>query len=516
MTDTLDPITDIKLDQPGQVLGPQEIAGVNEFEEVDDPYLSAHSDLAELLPKAEIPAEIEEEPEKVRTIGHIGKRALQSALITLQVLPTNGFVTLGAGLAAYAVTKNPFIGGAVSGVMTGALEGASGLATADILTESPDNKVIGSVNSLLNHKRIKPLLVAKDEDLLPLSEGLTALYAGTPAVMVAKEAVMSEETLEKRTYEDRRKYALRTAAILGAICTPQGYLYAAGVDSVFNDPKMLAPVAAAVGVAAYAKSRATERLKRTEEAERVKPRYDLSAEELNELEQELVGIVEAEHTEEGIYTVWIKPDNKFANVLRTHEAAYFPEVKELPPEIEEDTMFFAFVDTRPGVKRIVHATTISGLEQSTHPDPEKTGFTTIDDLIEMDNFTAQEFRDYYAEKGIDISSSVSIDTNFRVGDWTKGIGDISTADLSYVAIFKMLEARRPKVGDAGAFCSINQKSIDSFVDFGMDCELLMGRDDFVTSESSRGLRYIPAVVRVDDSTRAVFAGLTELTDDIKL
>ncbi|MEI7683272.1 MAG: hypothetical protein WCJ24_03170 [Candidatus Saccharibacteria bacterium] len=465
-----------------------------------------------------------------RRAMHLGKRAVQSTIITLEVLPTNGAITYGVPLSVYAATRSVPAAMASAGILTAGLEGLGGTATADILSNSPNSKLVNKVQDLLDSRAVRSLLASQDGRISPLAEGVTALYGGAPAAMLARE---SEPDADERTQAERRRYGLRTAAALGIICTAQMGLYTSGIEGLLEGkPDVYLPVAALAAGVGGGIEYARRRVRAEKRAQESEPRYDLSEKEMELLERDLLEDLEKQlrpkrrlskerrnyKLPEKIYAVWLDPDSRYANVVRTREAELFPEVKELPPEIEADTKFVAFVDTRKGKRRIVHATTISGVEQGPKDlDREThTGFTTIDDLIDMGNFTAQDFRNYYAEKKIDLDSSVSIDTNFRVGEWVKDFEDINVAFLAYVTIFKILERRRPEVGDAGAFCSINQKSIDSFISFGLDCELLMGRQDFTTSEAARGEQYLPAVVRVDDSTRAVFDGLVDKIEEVTL
>lgn len=472
----------------------------------------------------------ETEPSKWKHAAHVGKRALQTGIITLEVLPTNGVITYGVPALVFAATKNVPATMATAGVLTTGLEGLGGRATADILSNSPDNRLVTKIRDLLNSRSVRSLLSSKEGRINPAAEAMLALYGGTPTAMLARE---SEPDAAERTQDERRRYGDKVSAALGIICTAQMGVYSGAVKGIMDgNPAVYVPA----GVAALGVGVGINKVKNHVKAERAaqesEPRYDLSEEEMSLLEADLLqdvgkelkkqmettglfGHFRKKKTPEGVYAVWMDPDSRYANIIRTREAEYFPEVKELPPEIEEDTKFLAFVDTREGVNRIVHGTTISGIEQ--HPSEEHTGFTTIDELIDVGNFTAQEFRDYYAEKGIDISKSVSIDTNFRIGEKEEDYEGLNTAYMAYTTIYKLLERRRPELGDAGAFCSINQKSIDSFVNFGMDCELLMGREDFTTPEAISGSgQYLPAVVRVDDDTRAVFAGLSEKVKELEV
>jgi hypothetical protein len=174
----------------------------------------------------------------------------------------------------------------------------------------------------------------------------------------------------------------------------------------------------------------------------------------------------------------------------------------LPAEVEDNTVFLALVDTRDGQDRVVHATTISGYEDTA--SESATGFIVADDLAEMGNFTPEEFREYYQKKGYDLSKCISVETNFKVGDKAPLVNGMRTVDIAYLSVFKMLMSKEPELGGAAVFSSINRASIVSFGRRGLKCEPLMGRDDLVTSESVHGLVYKPVAIPYNEASRHVF------------
>lgn len=242
------------------------------------------------------------------------------------------------------------------------------------------------------------------------------------------------------------------------------------------------------------------------------PRYDLTPEELTNLESELVAEVRAAYPSEDMVSTWIRPGHKFANVLRNHEAQSFPEVSDLPQDIEDRSLFFALVDLRDGTDRVVHSTTISGVlgRKAGEPDPDNpdgpvtSGFIIIDDLIEMGNFTVEEFWDYYSRQGVDLNGAISVETNFSVGERVSKYNGFKAADIAYLSMFKLAISQAQKPEDAAVFASINQDSIDSFSRVGLQTLPLMGRDDFVTSESVNGLDFKPVLILNTPENSLVF------------
>lgn len=252
---------------------------------------------------------------------------------------------------------------------------------------------------------------------------------------------------------------------------------------------------------------------------RVEPRYDLSPEELQELNEQMVALAQERFPEEGVHAFWISPYHRFANFIRTHEASHFPEVAEVDGEEEDGTLFLALVDTRAANQRVVHGATISGIRDEsviaseTAPD-EPTGFISVDDLISIPgNFTAQAFRDYYEAKGIDIERSIGIETNFRIprdSGRIESFNGLGMADLAYLTMFNLLAPRAHDDKDVAAFASINRDSVNSFKRVGIYCEPLMGREDLVTPEAALGLDFQPVAIPIVPN-RPVFEALASLS-----
>ncbi|MEK7153300.1 MAG: hypothetical protein AAB834_05100 [Patescibacteria group bacterium] len=249
-----------------------------------------------------------------------------------------------------------------------------------------------------------------------------------------------------------------------------------------------------------------------------RPRYDLTPEELAVLEASLVDSVRERFPEEGVYAAIIEPNHEYANVVRAYEAKSFPEVSELEAEIEENTRFLALVDTRSDSSRVVHASTITGFKHAAHKDApdeieargsESTGFVVIDDLVSMGNFTPQEFRDFYAARGIDLDGCISLETNFRVGQRVPKFNGIDTVDLAYLTIFSQFLQNEPapRLGEAVVFASINRASLVSFGRVGLKYLLLMDRNDLLTSEAAHGLQFTPVAIPYDADNQGLFEGM---------
>ncbi len=244
------------------------------------------------------------------------------------------------------------------------------------------------------------------------------------------------------------------------------------------------------------------------------PRYDLNEQELNQLEGELIDEVKSQFPQESIYTAWIYPTNKYANIVRNYEAGFFPEVSQVNEDTEAHTLFLALIDTRDSANRVIHAATITGVDRP--EDESETGFFTVDSLIEKGNFTAEEFRDYYGEKQIDLNKCLAIETNFRIGEKVEKFRGLGSADLVYLTIFKTMEKADAQFGKAGFFATINSLQIHSLQRLGINCEPLMGRTDLITPEAELGVDSLPVMMPYDKALHAIFSNMGPALPEIVL
>jgi len=438
---------------------------------------------------------------------HIGKRVLQSAVVGAEVLPTNEAARYGPLLAMQAMTHSPELGAAWLGGSTLLIEGAGALAASELITSEAGSKAVTWLNDKL--KKVMP----KKAHISPSMEAGLALTLGTPVTMWAKQ--LEQPT---RSIEDARRQGVRTAAWLSGVCAVEGAMISEGWGGVAKgDFTELGVGLFAVG-AIWTMPKWIKQVFNRQKAETSitsKPRYDLSSSELAELEDALVANVKETYSEEGVVGVCINPDSKFANFVRTHEASYFPEVKEVSEQDEEHTLFLALVDTRPGANRIVHSATMTGVSYDKEtgqlikrePEDDTTGLYTIDSLIELGNFTAQDFYDYYAKKGIDTNKSIAVETNFRIGEKAEEFNGLKTADLVYHIFCDVLCELGGELNKAAVFATINKDSRDSFDRVGLNYELLMGRDDLKTEESELGIDSKPMTLIWDDKAYTIFRGM---------
>lgn len=480
------------------------------------PFAAANEALAEVAT-----ADAAERQGRLRTLANAGKTALQGAIVTYEILPITNEGTRYAALAATAAaTHNTLASAAVFGGTTLLIEGAGAWATSSLITKDTGHKVFDWLNEQTKKRIPEGVKISK-----PVEAGV-ALSLGTPVAMMAKQQGSPE-----REFEEVRRHGLLTAAWVAGVCAVEGAMISEGAIN-YDDPVKLG--AALIGVGAFLAipkwvKRAINKSsvespqpddEHTTVDSNVEPRYDLTPEEMSELEAELVAETLQRSGVEGMVATWISPTNKLANLIRMHEKSYFEEVSEVTAEDEEQTLFLAIVDTRPNAMRVVHGATITGIsydsqakEFAIHPDMSDgmTGFYTVDSLIERENFTAQEFVDYYQERGINPAKCIAVETNFRIGERAEDFHGVGTADLSYLTFFDLLRENGAELNKAVVFASVNHASLSSFERVGIQFEPLMGRSDLDTEEAELGKESLPVAIDYDDNVAALLTAL-----DIKL
>ncbi len=498
--------------------------------------LAFNQDLAAIMPVVpEIPSSVD--PERASRVRRIMKSVGGAALATVVLFEVNPFTNeptrYGLLAASEVATRNPAVGAAVLGGSTLLMETAAVLAATKFVTGDRDNKVMKVLIDGVQK------LIPKDAKMSPPIEAAAALVVGTPLVMTARQKQNSELQAP-----EVRKRGLITAAWVAGVCAVEGALISEGIGNLAN-PTTVAGVLVGLGaIVAVPKwimkqfekanpdmeeeTVTQETVETTDRPEQdpnySPPRYDLTPEELNELESEMVDLAKARYPAvEGFVSMWITPKNRLANFVRMNEAVHFPEVKDVSEEDEEHTLFFAVVDTRPTSNRVVHGATITGVSYKNEgevivdgpeQDEKSTGMYTIDSLIELGNFSAQEFYDYYHEKGIDLRKSIAVETNFWIGDRVDSFNGMRPVDLAYLACFRMVDRRDPGVTKGAMFATINHASQQSFDRVGIVHEPIMGRSDLVTPESLLGKDSLPIFLPPNLTHRELFASMGDQLPEI--
>lgn len=242
----------------------------------------------------------------------------------------------------------------------------------------------------------------------------------------------------------------------------------------------------------------------------IHPRYDLNEQEIEQLESELAERLR--DREDNLYALWIPPTSKYADIIRTGETKHWPEMSAIMETHEGESIFLAMFDTRGGMNKVVHGFRVSRSPANGFgADENHTGIVLIDDIIDSgQNLTAQEFREYYQSKGINLAQSPSVETNFRIQKTEKYNG-LPLTQIGYIAIFQTLAegGEEVEVDKAAVFASLNQVAVDSLSAVGLDFEPVVGRQDIKTpvADGEFDDDYTPVAIPANANNLKVFEGL---------
>jgi hypothetical protein len=138
----------------------------------------------------------------------------------------------------------------------------------------------------------------------------------------------------------------------------------------------------------------------------------------------------------------------------------------------------------------------------------------VDEIIDSgQNFTAKDFYTYYPKHGVDLAHCMGVETNFVIGEYPEKYNGLSSAQVGYLALFKLLEDKGMTAADGGVFANINIDSINSFARLGLEYSPFVGRTDLKTptvndqGEPDFDPKYQPVFVPADEHNSAIFAEL---------
>lgn len=459
---------------------------------------------------AESAATADPEPSEVQPIASgkiresLGMKALKASVIAYEMLPIDDTVRYGLTLGAQTYTHSPLVSAAILGGTTFVTETAAMLASAKWIAEDKIGTVLDTTcqkidgfKDKLNHllPRVRPGRFVPNISA-NLDEGREIPVVAQAAIALNLGSVVLNEAKQRanpgRTETQIRADGLKSAGLISAYMAAEGALIGTGFDQLHN-PLYLTAAAVSIGGLQYG----VHKLRQMTKREVFKPRYDLSQEELDVLDRQMTDEVKALHPEPGVYAAIISPDHPYSNFVRGHEGRHFPEAKEFPAELEQNTRSFALVDTRPESDRVVHVGSISGPGLIKDPEGKRgdhhdtTGFLFVDDLIDLGNFTAAEFKAYYEERGVDLHKCIAVETNIKVGKNVERYNGVRTVDLGYVTLINMGEEANPDGDETLVFASINLPQQLSFKRAGIGSEPLMGRTDLKTPEETKGRTSTP-------------------------
>lgn len=242
------------------------------------------------------------------------------------------------------------------------------------------------------------------------------------------------------------------------------------------------------------------------------PNYDLSEEELEELETRLIQEISTTSSEPDVYCVWTSANSPFADIVRTHEKKHWDYISSVMDDKDAQSKFLLVVDTRDGatagVKRVTRITFANK-----EPDNESlTGMAIIDDIINSEQgLSLEEFMQYYNEKGVDISKCFSVETNIKVQKADRYNG-LPLAEIGYLAMYKQIENSRTG-GLAYIFATINQDSIDSFDLIDLKHERIAGHSDVATptDDGSFDVNFIPVALPTHQHNLDIFRSIISMS-----
>lgn len=224
------------------------------------------------------------------------------------------------------------------------------------------------------------------------------------------------------------------------------------------------------------------------------PRYDLSEAELLAREASLIDEVNDRFEgKEDLYAVWVKPQSEYADILRTQESYYWPSMDEIMADHETSSLFLALVDTRNDRNEVVHGFRVTGnlafgvsgvSKEGDSLDESSTGIVLIDDIVNSNqNFTVEEFREYYDSRGFDVSKFISVETNFNRPGLTNRVeryNGLPATQVGYLSLFQLCDKEGLSVNETAIFASLNDEAITSLGLMGAEYEALAGRNDLMT------------------------------------
>lgn len=232
------------------------------------------------------------------------------------------------------------------------------------------------------------------------------------------------------------------------------------------------------------------------------PRYDLTGEELRDSLGKVFEEVRPRFPSDEIAAAWVDPRHPFSNVLRTLEAAAFPEVSEVDEYYEFHQKYLTLLDLR-GPGSVAHLATVMTFDPGARPlsasREDLTGFYTVDSLIELGNFSAADFISHYEARGTNLSSCLSVETNYRLADAQSLPGGLSSAELTYFILFRYLHGNDCAIGSILLFATINEFQASSLRRSGIEYEPLMGRDDLRTEEAVLGKNSVPVGIKFESA-----------------
>jgi hypothetical protein len=428
----------------------------------------------------------QQEPGRIQRAIAAAKTAMLGTVVAFEAVPlTNEGARALVFAAAQSGYNNPLLTAAATAATTFAIEASGATAAADLLDGSTGERIYRGLD--------KVGLSGVHTNVA--TESAAAMAIGVPLTMALKQ--QQDPT---RTEKQNRKYGLIASSGVSAAVGALSYMTAEGMTAFESVPEKVGVGVIALGGLSWAVKKLrgmvgkqkhavdpTAFAKETEtQQETVVPAYDLSKEELDRLEGELVGKVR-EKFGKTVASVWVGSHSPYANFIRTHENETFSKLHlpELFEKYEDESAFLITVDTRKGQNKVIRGTRLSSPQFSskveTESDDDTVRIAMIQDMVEAGQFTNQEFVEYYKNRGIDPNRAVSVETNFRIGGRAPRImGMIPVSHVAYLSMYNFAAGRNLNTSDACIFAHVNDATINSLSRMGIPIDPLMGNENLRT------------------------------------
>ncbi len=161
--------------------------------------------------------------------------------------PLNEAARFGALGGVLALTGDPYLGAATFGASTAAIESTAAIITADLLTKERARRYMDKLNEWLGK-----IGVTEATKLNSVTKAGISYAAGSGIAVVVEH-----RENPARTKSQNRRYGLKNASALSAVCTVQGFLISEGLAN--PDPLSaggaIVAVGSMIGIGKWAKSR---------------------------------------------------------------------------------------------------------------------------------------------------------------------------------------------------------------------------------------------------------------------
>jgi ketosteroid isomerase-like protein len=179
--------------------------------------------------------------------------------------------------------------------------------------------------------------------------------------------------------------------------------------------------------------------------------------------------------DDALTAVWVRPRSSLGARLVAAERVAFPEAGELFDDARDDFVMLAVA----GDRRVLHLMRLSVPAF----DPTVDLPFLVEDVIGSNQgLSRAEVVDFYADRGVDVAATLSVETNVRFAGGDADVGGMRSADAAYLACFDLLD----RLGGQAVFAHLNAPARSSFARVGIPYGVLCGRDELRTPDGAGG------------------------------